>query len=72
MIDKEIETKKMLYYGHWELSNLLTGEVTESGHTSVYVGNDENASMLIENIADLEVGDYDCDIEEMHVWASVQ
>jgi hypothetical protein len=70
--NEEMETKKMLYYGHWELSNLLTGEVTESGHTSVYAEDDEDAKKLIGIDAELEVGDIDCDIEGIYVWANVQ
>jgi hypothetical protein len=65
MTDKEIETKKMLYYGHWELSNRLTGEVTESGHTSVYAEDDKGAKELIGIDALLEIGDVDCDIEDL-------
>ena len=58
-----METKKMLYYGHWEVSNLLTGEVTESGDTYVYAEDDKGVKELIGIDALLEIGDIDCDIE---------
>ena len=71
MTDKEIETKN-LYYGHWELTNDMTGEVLETGYTSVYAEDEVKAKQLIEIDAELEVGDFDCDIEGIYVWASVQ
>ena len=71
MTDKEIETKN-LYYGYWELINDMTGEVLETGGTSVYAEDEQKAKELIEIDAELEVGDIDWDIEGIYVWASVQ
>jgi len=70
--DNEVETKKMLYFGHWELTNHETGEVTESGDTSVYAVDNGDARTQIENIGEEEVGEIDHDIEFIQVWESIQ
>lgn len=71
MTDKGIETKN-LYYGHWELRNDMTGEVLETGGTSVYAEDEQKAKELIEIDAEELVGDIDWDNEGIYVWASVQ